>query len=124
MKNVPDPRCGRKTKHVLAEVLVCLVVGYLAGRCTIRRSLKWCKKHLTELQKSLPLKNGIASPSTASKMLSGIDGELFRLEFMEWIGEILRAKGKHVIIDGKALRGAASTVKDTQAPLLMNVIEA
>lgn len=124
MKNVPDPRCGRKTKHVLAEVLVCLIAGYLAGRCTIRRSLKWCKKHLTWLRQFVPLKNGIASPSTASRMLAGIDEELFQLEFMEWIGEILNAKGKHLIIDGKALRGAASTVKDIRAPQLMNVIEA
>ena len=100
MKNVPDPRCGRKTKHVLAEVLVCLIAGYLAGRGTIRRSLKWCKKHLTWLREFMPLKNGIASPSTASRMLAGIDEELFQLEFMEWVGEILNAKGKHLIIDG------------------------
>ena len=72
----------------------------------------------------MPLKNGIASPSTASRMLAGIDEELFQLEFMEWVGEILNAKGKHLIIDGKALRGAASKVKDARAPLLMNVIEA
>ena len=83
MKAVPDPRCGRKTKHNHAEILVCLICGFLAGKTTIRRSMKWCKRHLGELREHLELKNGIASPSTVSRVLSGIDEELFALEFME-----------------------------------------
>lgn len=124
MRAVPDPRCGRETKHDHAEVLVCLVCGYLAGKTTIRRSLRWCKRHLEELREHLPLKNGIASPSTASRLLSGIDEELFALEFMEWIGEIVRTKGIHLAIDGKALRAAKEKVKDFRAPMVLNAIDA
>lgn len=124
MRAVPDPRCGRKTKHNYAQVLVCLVAGFLAGRTTIRRGLKWCEKHLTELREYLPLKNGIASPSTACRILSGIDEELFALEFMEWIGEIVRTAGIHLAIDGKALRGAMEKVKDFRAPMVLNAIDA
>lgn len=124
MKAVPDPRCGRKTKHEHAELLTCLVIGFLVGRTTIRRSLKWCKKHLTWLRKYIPLKNGIASPATACRMLSGVDEELFALAFMEWIGEILSTKGIHLVIDGKALRAATAKVKDFRAPMVMNVIDA
>ena len=124
MKAVPDPRCGRKTKHVLAEVLVCLVLGFLAGRTTIRRSLKWCKKHLEELRGYLPLKNGIASPSTACRILAGIDEELFALEFMEWIGEIVKTKGIHLAVDGKALRAAMEKVKDFRTPMVLNAVDA
>ena len=86
MKAVPDPRCGREPKRNPAEILVCPVCGFPAGKTTIRRSLKWCKRHLDELRKHLVLKNGVASPSTVSRVLSGIDEELFALEFMEWIG--------------------------------------
>ena len=117
MKAVPDPRCGRKTKHNHAEILVCLVCGFLAGKTTIRRSLKWCKRHLGELKKHLILKNGIASPSTVSRVLSGIDEELFALEFMEWIGEILSTEGIHLAIDGKALRAAMEKVKNFRKPM-------
>ena len=124
MKAVPDLRCGRETKHDHAEVLVCLVAGFLAGRTTIRRSLKWCKKHLEELREYLPLKNGIASPSTACRILSGIDEELFALEFMEWIGEIVNTKGIHLAIDGKALRAAMEKVKDFRAPMVLNAVDA
>ena len=86
--------------------------GFLAGKTTIRRSLKWCRRHVGELRKHMPLKNGIASPSTVSRLLSGLDEELFALEFMEWIGEIVDTKGIHLAIDGKALRAAMEKVKD------------
>ncbi len=124
MKAVPDPRCGRETKHDHAEVLVCLVAGFLAGKTTIRRSLRWCEKHLAELKGYLLLKNGIASPSTACRILSGIDIELFGLGFMEWIGEIVSTKGIHIAIDGKALRAAMEKVKDFRAPMVLNAIDA
>ena len=105
-------------------MLICLVCGFLAGRTTIRRSLKWCEKHIEELREYLLLKNGIASPSTACRLLSGIDEELFALEFMEWIGEIVSTKGIHLSIDGKALRGAMEKVKDFRAPMILNAIDA
>lgn len=124
MRAVPDPRCGRETKHDHAEVLVCLVSGFLAGRTTVRRSLRWCEKHLPELRGYLPLKNGIASPPTACRILSGIDEELFALEFMEWIGEIVRTKGIHLAVDGKALRAAMEKVKDFRAPMILNAVDA
>lgn len=124
MRAVPDPRCGRETKHDHAEVLICLVAGFLAGKTTIRRSLRWCEKHLAELRGYLLLKNGIASPSTACRILSGIDIELFALEFMEWAGEIVNTKGIHIAIDGKALRAAMEKVKDFRAPMVLNAIEA
>ncbi len=124
MRAVPDPRRGRKTTHDHAEVLVCLVAGFLAGRTTIRRSLRWCEKHLEELREYLPLKNGIASPSTAYRLLSGIDGELFALEFMEWAGEIVSTKGIHPAVDGKALRAAMEKVKNFRAPMVLNAVDA
>lgn len=42
--------------------------------------------------------------SMASRILFGIDEELFALEFLEWTEEILNTKGMYLVIDGKALR--------------------
>jgi predicted transposase YbfD/YdcC len=72
----------------------------------------------------MPLENGIASLSTASRLLSGIDEELFALEFMEWAGEIIRTKAIHIVIDGKALRASTDKVKGTKTPMVMNAIDA
>ena len=124
MRQVPDPRCGWKIKHDCAEILVCLVTGYLAGRTTIRRALKWCRKHIDFLRESMPLKNGIASVPTACRLLSSIDEELFAYTFMEWIGTIVSTKGIHLAIDGKALRAAMNKVRDFRTPMVLNAIDA
>lgn len=86
LRQVPDPRCGRKTKHDHTEILICLIAGFLAGKTTIRRSLQWCKRNLEWLRTMLPLKNGIASASTVSRILAGVDEELIVYVFVEWIG--------------------------------------
>lgn len=122
-RQIPDYRCDREKKHDLAEMLVCVTLGFLCGRTTIRGSLKWCKNHLEELREHMELKHGIASPSTITRMLSGIDDELALYAFMEWIGEIVDSKNTHLAIDGKALRGAAEKTKSGTAPMLLNVVE-
>lgn len=122
-RQIPDYRCDREKKHDLAEMLVCVTLGFLCGRTTIRRSLKWCKNHLEELREHMELKHGSASPSTITRMLSGIDDELALYAFMEWIGEIVDSKNTHLAIDGKALRGAAEKTKSGTAPMLLNVVE-
>ena len=53
-------------------MLVCITLGFLCGRTTIRRSLNWCKTHLEELRKHMKLKYGIASPSTITRMLLNV----------------------------------------------------
>lgn len=70
-------------------MLVCVTIGFLCGRTTIRRSLNWCRNNLEWLRQYMELKNGIASPPTISRMLGGIDEELALYAFMEWIGEIV-----------------------------------
>lgn len=105
-------------------MLVCITAGFLCGRTTLRRSLNWCRAHIDDLRKYMPLENGIASPSTASRMLGGIDEELFRYAFMEWIGEIVDSKNTQIAVDGKALRAATEKSKpSSRVPMVLNIIE-
>ena len=123
MRMVMDPRCGRKTLHDHAEILTCLIAGYLAGRNFIRRCLKWCENHEDYLKQHMELKNGIASPATVSRILGKIDEEMFCLSFIEWMTGILSTKGINIAIDGKALRGSMEKIKDRQAPYILNAID-
>ncbi|MCD7736179.1 MAG: hypothetical protein LUI07_04325 [Lachnospiraceae bacterium] len=107
-----------------AEVLVCLVFGYLAGRTLIRRSLNWCGEHFEELREGMTLENGIAPPATVCWMLSRIDEWMFLCVFMEWAGEIIAPKGHHIAIDGKSLRGFGEKVKGNKATVVLNVVDA
>lgn len=72
----------------------------------------------------MKLENGIASVATMSRLLSVIDEELFTYVFMEWIGELLDTRGRHLAIDGKALRGGISRVQAGITPMLLNVVDA
>ena len=126
MEAVPDPRCDRLKKHVLAEILTCLVAGYMTGHTTLRRCLSWCRRHEKWLKRGLSLRNGIASLATISRMLCRIDEQLFLFAFMEWIGEILNTKGIHLAIDGKAIRAAMQKTRgsEAKAPMLLHALDA
>lgn len=123
MRMVPDPRSGRKTKHDHAEVLMCIIAGFLSGHTGIRRSAAWCRRNEGQLKEHLHLRNGTASVSTMSRLLCSIDEELFLYAFMEWAGELTDTRGKHLAIDGKAIRAAVSRQKGEKTPMLLNVIE-
>ena len=111
MRTIPDYRCNRKKPHDLAEMLTYLVAGYLNGRVSVGRALCWCKDNMEMLKRYMTLKQGIASEPTISRMLNGIDVYMFMYVFMEWTAEILYEHDIHIIIDGKALRGAAEKIK-------------
>lgn len=102
---------------------MCMIIAYVTGHTTFRRAVRWCDRHLSDLRKYMKLENGIASAPTMSRMLSGIDEEFFLYAFMEWIGEILHTRGRHLAIDGKALRAAASKVSCGKCPMLMHAID-
>lgn len=123
MRMAEDPRCPRAKKHDLAEMLTCLVAGYVTGHTSLRRCREWCCRHLNWLRKGMELKNGIASISTLSRMLSNMDMFLFLYSFVEWVGEILKTKSIHIAIDGKALRASLSKLKGGRTPMLLNALD-
>lgn len=121
---MPDPRCAREHKHSHVDVLLLIVLGFLAGKNSLRRIVKWAKRNLEKLKKNLELRNGIPSLSTFSRIACGIDEELLSLAFTDWIGTILSTRGIHIVIDGKALRAAAEKIKDKKAPYIINALDA
>ena len=78
-------------------------MGYANVRTSVTRALNWCKEHKEMLQKYMKLKNSVASKARISRMLKGIDEEMFALVFMKWLAQLLKEHGIHIIIDGKAL---------------------
>lgn len=124
MKKVPDSRSPRKKKHNQAEVLTYMVFAYMVGRYTIRRAIRWAENNIAFLRKYMKLSGGIASVSTVSRMLSEIDEIDFGLAFMEWISEIVKTTGTHIIIDGKALRASTDKRKEgSSIPYILNVLD-
>ncbi len=117
-------RCARKHRHSHVEVLLLIVLDFLAGKPSLRRIVKWAERNQEKLKKHLALKNGILSLSTFSRTACGVDEELLALAFTDWIGNILGTKGIHIVIDGKALRAAAEKIRDKKAPYILNALDA
>ena len=124
MMQVKDPRSPRIKKHSYREMLCVLICGFLAGKMNVHKICTWAQGHLPFLRKNLRLTGGIASEATFSRMLASIDEYELAELFMTWVAEILRLKGIHVVIDGKALRAAAEKNENKKPPYVLNALDA
>ena len=105
-------------------MLCVLICGFLAGKMNVHKICTWAQGHLPFLRKNLRLTGGIASEATFSRMLASIDEYELAELFMTWVAEILRLKGIHVVIDGKALRAAAEKNENKKPPYVLNALDA
>lgn len=71
-------------------------MGLLAGKTKLRRIVRWSKRHLAELQRHMPFRNGVPSVSTMSRMLAAVDEEMV----INWIGEVFNTRGIHRMAAG------------------------
>ena len=101
-----------------------MVMGFLTGKTSIRRIVRWSRRNIDRLRKYLPFPNGVPSLSTMSRVLSAVDEEMVAYALMNWIGEISSTRGIHIAIDGKGLRAAAGKVRDERTPYILNAIDA
>lgn len=123
IRSIPDYRCGRKTRHDHADILLCCVLAFLAGASSLRRMVSWCRRQEEKLKKYISLAGGIPSLSTVSRTLGGIDIVILSMSFIGWACGIVNTQGTHLAIDGKGLRAAADKIKDGKTPYNLNVID-
>ena len=114
---------GRKKPHELAEIFVCIIMGLLAGKTTLRRIVRWCRGHLEDLREHMPFPNGVPSLSTMSRTFAAVDAEMVSLAIINGTGEISDIRGIHIAIDGKGLRVAAHKVRDERTSYILNAID-
>lgn len=123
LQTVDDYRCGRKTKHDQTEMLTVIILGFLAGKMTLRTIIRWAQSHLSELRKYLKLREGIPSAATLSRMLAGIDETQLMLAFISWMSDVMGTSDRHIAVDGKGLRGSALKVSGDNTPYILNAMD-
>jgi len=119
---IEDPRDNRGKRHRLLDIFILTVFGLLWGHTDFANmviDLKYREAYFTEL---LGLENGIPSHDTFSAAFSIIDPAEFFECFIQWIVDLTRPKGKHVAIDGKAIRAACEKVYCKKVPMLINAL--
>lgn len=107
---IEDTRDNRGKRHKLLDIFILAIYGLLWGHTDFTNmalELKYHEEYFTEL---LGLENGIPSHDTFSAAFSIINPAEFLECFIQWIVELTSAKGRHIAIDGKAVRAACEKV--------------
>ena len=117
---IEDARDERGKLHRLVDILILAVYGMLWGHTDFTNMAKELKYHEPYFVDLLGLWNGIPSHDTFSAVFSLINPQEFLECFISWMAGITSAKGKHVAIDGKAVRAACDKVHGGQVPYLVN----
>lgn len=119
---IEDPRDNRGKRHKLLDICILTIFGLLWGHTDFTNmviELRYHEAYFTEL---LGLANGIPSHDTFSAAFSIINPAEFLECFIQWIVDLTRTKGKHVAIDGKAVRAACEKVYRKKVPMLINAL--
>jgi predicted transposase YbfD/YdcC len=120
LSSIDDPRADKGKRHRLIDVLILAIFGTLWGHTdftNMARDLKYNECYFTEL---LGLKNGIPSHDTFSAVFGAINPAMFLESFELWIAETTTACGKHIAIDGKAVRAATAKIHNGNIPYIVN----
>ena len=123
IKSLPDYRCGRKTRHKQASVILLALLGILAGKMTYRSIRRWAVRNQRSLRLYIELNGGIPSVSTFSRILGKLDPALFEMAFIGWMADVINTNEKHLAVDGKAILAATSRVSGGSTPYVLNAIE-
>ena len=119
---IEDIRDNRGKRHKLLDIFILTIYGLLWGHTDFTNMVIELKYHEVYFTELLGLENGIPSHDTFSATFSIINPAEFLECFIQWIVELTRAKGKHIAIDGKAIRAACEKVYCKKVPMLINAL--
>jgi predicted transposase YbfD/YdcC len=122
---VPDPR-DFTAQHELPEILFIALAAVLCGATHCTEMVLFAQSRLDLLRQFIPLKHGVPSHDTFSRVLAALDPVAFNAAFMRFMtafGQQARIdvpKGQ-VAVDGKSLRRAYAKGCAHMPPLMVTV---
>lgn len=118
---VEEPRDVRGRKHPLKTVLTITVLGSMCGADSADSMHLWAVRERKWLEDFVTFPSGVPSQDTILRVLAAIDPKSLRAAFLQWVEAVLGpnvARGTHVSIDGKTLRGSGGG-RGQEAPVHM-----
>lgn len=107
-ENLEDPRSTINRHHLLVDVIVISICAVVAGADGPVGIEEWAKKKKDWLKTHLSLPHGIPSHDTFGRVLQALKPQAFQECFIAWLTSLNKDAGsqggRHVAIDGKALR--------------------
>lgn len=116
LEPLEDPRRGNAERHSLHDILVIALCTILCGGETCTDMALFGQSKREFLESFLPLRNGIPSHDTFSRVFRLLDPEAFRRWFLGFMGQFAQGCEGVLAIDGKTLRRSYDRAEG-QSPL-------
>jgi predicted transposase YbfD/YdcC len=121
-RSLKDPRINRRKLHSLEAILVIALCAVIAGANDFHQIADFGQKRLDWLRRYVELPNGIPSHDTFERLFARLDPAAFGRCFATWMSQWhQQLTGKHLAIDGKAIRGSASPNQGLRCLHVVNV---
>ena len=116
-----DPRNDKGKKYPLMDVIILALYGVLIGFEDFTNMSYYLKKREKELMEKFRLEKGVPSHDVFSDVFRALDVESFMQLFVKWVKCIAyRKSGKHIAIDGKAVRAATKKAGNGNIPYIIS----
>lgn len=108
--SLKDPRVRKRTDHRLIDIIAIALCGVIANCDGWADIIDFASNRLAWFKRFLKLPNGIPSHDTFERVFAKIDPAVFNRCCMAWLRDVSDLVGLgHLAIDGKTLRGSASS---------------
>lgn len=99
-----DPRQRWRVLYPLPEVLLLVLCATLSGMEDFVEIKLWGEQRLDFLRRFLPFEHGIPAHDTLNDVINGLDAELFKACFVDWVDALREQAPDIIAIDGKTSR--------------------
>jgi predicted transposase YbfD/YdcC len=121
-RKLKDPRINRRKLHSLEAILIIAICAVIAGAKDFQQIALFGQKRQDWLARFLDLPHGVPSHDTFERLFARLDPRAFQECFAQWMNAwFTKLTGKHLAIDGKAVRRSANPSKGFRCLHLVNV---
>ena len=99
-----DPRQRWRVIDPLPEILLLVLCATLCGMEDFVETRLWGKQRLDFLRRFLPYERGIPAHDTLNDVINGLDAELFKTCFTNWVEALRDGAPDLIAVDGKTSR--------------------
>lgn len=115
-----DFRDIRGKKHELVNIIILTIYGILCGYTDFVNMADFLQLNEEYFITLLNLKNGIPSHDTFSRVFANMNSKKLIDVFIAWIKDIVKEKGLHIALDGKAIKSARDKVNNGNVPYILS----
>ncbi len=109
-RRLHDPRVAGRTKHLLIDLLVMALCGVIANCDDWPDIALFARQRASWFRRFLRLPGGIPAHDTFERVFAALDPRALQACCLAWLREVAGLAGlEHIAIDGKSLRGSASS---------------